>query len=279
MRDVAEGGSDREYEIKAYLHLGETLQQQQEHMKSVIVLKRLLQVAWIESNLKYEMIAYEMIGRQYFYLSDLHKACFYIDRTMRGKFENATSKVRELSLIQYHRKLEARMDKTLIEERSKVIKFEDRPNYAQIQDKIDRAVGTIYKIQKRSKEGYYRIGEAKEVSKMLEQTKKQQDGNSPALTRNATTSGGNALQLDMNRASMENMKAKQSENERIKKILNIYAGHDLKFDRCTKIRRVGTPIADMQSSDLPSPVATKNSRNLSLLPYSAKDDAAAAQLK
>jgi hypothetical protein len=33
------------------------------------------------------MVAYEMMGKQHFYLSDLVKASYYINRAMRGKFE------------------------------------------------------------------------------------------------------------------------------------------------------------------------------------------------
>ena len=45
------------------------------------------------------MKAYEMIGRQYFYMRDLAMADYYFDRFMRGKFEVAISKTRDLSLI------------------------------------------------------------------------------------------------------------------------------------------------------------------------------------
>jgi len=55
------------------------------------------------------------------------------------------------------------------------------------------------------------------------------------------------------------------ERDRVKKLLNLFAGHDLKFDRDTRIRRAGTPVALFQDTDLPSPVATKTSKNTSLL--------------
>lgn len=47
----------------------------------------------------------------------------------------------------------------------------------------------------------------------------------------------------------------------MRKIINLYLGHDLKFDRDNKIKRVGTPVSAMRDNDLPSPVAQKNSRN------------------
>ena len=57
------------------------------------------------------MTAYEMLAKQHFYMMDLKKAGYYLDRAMRGKFEVPSSKVRELALIQYHRKIEDRQDK------------------------------------------------------------------------------------------------------------------------------------------------------------------------
>lgn len=68
MRDVAEDCGDRETEMRSYLLLGKTLQAQSENKQAVVVLKRLLQIAWCEDNFQYEMKAYEMIGKQYFYL-------------------------------------------------------------------------------------------------------------------------------------------------------------------------------------------------------------------
>jgi len=65
------------------------------------VLKRLLQVAWATNNMQYEMLAYELTAKQYFYLSDMHKASYYLDRVMRGKFEVKSSKVRVLAMLQY----------------------------------------------------------------------------------------------------------------------------------------------------------------------------------
>ena len=53
---------------------------------------------------------------------------------------------------------------------------------------------------------------------------------------------------------------------KLKKIMSIYSGHDLKFDKMSGIKRQGTPVHQMCSQDLPSPIA--NSRNHILLPYS-----------
>jgi hypothetical protein len=62
------------------------------------------------------------------------------------------------------------------------------------------------------------------------------------------------------------VEVKKDEFDKIKKILNLYSGHDLKFDRESKIKRVGTPINKIKSEDLPSPVAKRSSTNYHLLP-------------
>lgn len=54
------------------------------------------------------MKAYEMIGQQYFYLRNLDKAGYYIERFKRGYFELPCSKIRELSKLQYTQKQENR---------------------------------------------------------------------------------------------------------------------------------------------------------------------------
>ena len=87
MRDLADENQNKEVEMNAYRLLAKTLQNQTEHRRAIVVLKRLLQVAWFQNSLSYEMKAYEMIGHQYFYLRDLLRADYYFDRSMRGKFE------------------------------------------------------------------------------------------------------------------------------------------------------------------------------------------------
>lgn len=185
------------------------------------------------------MIAYEMLAKQHFYMMDLRKASYYLDRAMRGKFEVATSKVRELSLIQYHRKIEEREDKqAAIDSKATGVSFEQEPQYEQIKERMEKALQTISKIQKRSREGYYKLSlnDKKPASEKL------------------------------------NKEEVQKEMERIKKLTNLYEGHDLKFDRLTKVRRAGTPVEKIQSTELPSPVATKNSKNSALLPFTKARD-------
>jgi hypothetical protein len=54
------------------------------------------------------MLAYESMGKQYFYLGNVKKAQYYIARAIRGYSEGMTSKTKELSNIQFNRRLEKR---------------------------------------------------------------------------------------------------------------------------------------------------------------------------
>ena len=58
MKDVAEDVSDFETMMRAYLHLGRTLQVQCEYNKASVAFKCLLQIAWSTENFEYEMLAF-----------------------------------------------------------------------------------------------------------------------------------------------------------------------------------------------------------------------------
>ena len=68
MREIANESEDRLQEMRAFLMLARTLQHMTNYKQAVVVLKRLLQLAWCENNFEYEMKAYEMTAKQYFYL-------------------------------------------------------------------------------------------------------------------------------------------------------------------------------------------------------------------
>jgi hypothetical protein len=83
------------------------------YKQAIVAFKHLLQSAWYNDNFMFEMKAYEMLGMQYFYLHDLHKADYYFDRFMRGKFELKDSKIRGLNLTSFQSKIDSRVQKNL----------------------------------------------------------------------------------------------------------------------------------------------------------------------
>jgi hypothetical protein len=52
------------------------------------------------------MSAFQMLGKQHYYLGNLHKAQYYTERAERGKAEGPQSKLKELSNNLYKKKLE-----------------------------------------------------------------------------------------------------------------------------------------------------------------------------
>ncbi len=52
----------------AYKQLGIIFQKVQEYDKAIICFKTLLQYAWKENNIEYEMQAYDSLGLQYYYM-------------------------------------------------------------------------------------------------------------------------------------------------------------------------------------------------------------------
>jgi hypothetical protein len=98
------------------------------------------------------MMAYEQIGIQQFYLTDLKKCHYYLDRSLRGKIEMKESKVRMLSALQYGRKLDLRVDD--IRDSDEAIM---RVNYDKVKPLVKSALRHVQKIQNRSKNNFYNI--------------------------------------------------------------------------------------------------------------------------
>jgi hypothetical protein len=58
----------------------------------------MLYLSWFLKDYKYELLAYEGIQLNYFYLGDPRKASHYGERVTRGKTENSVSVVRQVAV-------------------------------------------------------------------------------------------------------------------------------------------------------------------------------------
>lgn len=58
----------------------------------------MLQISWYYNDPVAELQAYDNIGREYFYLSDMTRAKFYNDKVCFGEIEPADSIVRKVSI-------------------------------------------------------------------------------------------------------------------------------------------------------------------------------------
>ena len=59
---------------------------------------KLLQTSWLCNSKRYELLAYDMIGIQYFYLGETEKARYYHEKMMHGKTEPNNSDLRKLGI-------------------------------------------------------------------------------------------------------------------------------------------------------------------------------------
>lgn len=67
----------------------------------------------------------------------------------------------------------------------------------------------------------------------------EEDEGGKSFGRNQSLKSGGNPQMT------EKLKQQSREGDRVKKLINLYSGHDLKFDRDTKIKRAGTPVSEM----------------------------------
>lgn len=48
-------------------------------------------MSWLLNNVNKELKAYDQLGKCYYYLGDLDKACYFHEKMMSGKIENDVS--------------------------------------------------------------------------------------------------------------------------------------------------------------------------------------------
>lgn len=119
------------------------------YKQAIVVFKHLLQAAWCYDSFQFEMKAYEMLGKQYYYLHDLKKADYYFDRFMRGKFELKDSKIRILNLTQLQSKNDQRVLKNM--------NNEGVSSDVELAKRINQFPYKLKQIQTRSRDGFYKL--------------------------------------------------------------------------------------------------------------------------
>jgi hypothetical protein len=68
----------------------------QDYPNAIKCYKKQLELAWSLKDYSEEMLAYDMIAVNYFYLGDLTKSKYYETRMLRGQFEPKESKLRKI---------------------------------------------------------------------------------------------------------------------------------------------------------------------------------------
>ena len=84
--------------IEAYKMLGKCYSSLKKHKTALIYFTKFLYMAYYMESSKYELIAYDLIGIQYYYLGKLQLAEHYHNRMVTGELEPENSRIRSIGL-------------------------------------------------------------------------------------------------------------------------------------------------------------------------------------
>jgi tetratricopeptide (TPR) repeat protein len=96
-KGLAEANQDYKDKMKTYRKLGHCYKLIKNYKLALVNYKKMLQLAWELKDENAELIAYDGIGMQYFYLGAVDKARYYHERMWKGVYENDSSAARVLS--------------------------------------------------------------------------------------------------------------------------------------------------------------------------------------
>lgn len=96
-KGLAEANQDYRDKMKTYRKLGHCYKLIKNYKLALVNYKKMLQLAWELKDENAELIAYDGIGMQYFYLGAVQKARYYHERMWKGIYENEGSAARVLS--------------------------------------------------------------------------------------------------------------------------------------------------------------------------------------
>lgn len=101
MKSYADQTGQPNEKMKAYRDMGVCYQLVRKYETALVYFKKLLELAWVEDNMKMELCAYDNIGKQYYYMGLLSKAAYYSNRAWRGIVEPRDSPARILARNAY----------------------------------------------------------------------------------------------------------------------------------------------------------------------------------
>jgi len=86
------------YKLKAYKSLGRCYQELHNYSIALTYHCKYLQYAWTYGSDKDELMAYDLMGMQYYYMGDLEKANYYHSRMSNGKLEPNDSNTKQIGI-------------------------------------------------------------------------------------------------------------------------------------------------------------------------------------
>ena len=93
------------YLISCYKGLGRCFQYLKQYSLALNYFAKMLQCSWKLNDKDHEILSYDLIGMQFFYLGDLEKSKYYHQRMVDGEIEPENSNVRKLAVTRFlHKK-------------------------------------------------------------------------------------------------------------------------------------------------------------------------------
>mgnify|MGYP003879805463 FL=1 len=93
------------HKLSSYKNIGKCFQDIQNYKRALFYFVKMLQTAWLLKNQQSELLAYDFIGIQYYYLGDIDKANYYHHKLIIGEGEKVDSEVRELGIQKLKRNI------------------------------------------------------------------------------------------------------------------------------------------------------------------------------
>lgn len=94
-----------DYLISCYKGLGRCFQYLKQYSLALTYFSKMLQCSWKLNDKDHEILAYDLIGMQFYYMGDLEKSKYYHQRMVDGELEPESSNVRKLAVINFlHKK-------------------------------------------------------------------------------------------------------------------------------------------------------------------------------
>jgi len=105
VKHMADANRSFTNKLKSYKYLGRCFQAVHNHPMAIFYYVKLLQTAWLCNSTRYELLAYDLMGVQYYYMGDLEKAKYYHQSMMAGEVEPKHSELRKLGIDKIMNKL------------------------------------------------------------------------------------------------------------------------------------------------------------------------------
>ena len=98
LKKMGQVKKDYSRKLISYKYLGRCFQKIGNHKMAIFYYIKLLQMSWFCDKSVYELLAYDLIGLQYFYMEDLDKAVYYHEKMAEGRIESKGSELRKLGI-------------------------------------------------------------------------------------------------------------------------------------------------------------------------------------